>query len=93
MVGPEPEFNEALDKITRVCAQYNKPILSFATGPLFQDRLDRGWKLLMCHVDALAMVMHQTARLKELRGVVAAHEKALDEPANGHANGVANGHA
>lgn len=56
MTGSEPEFSEALDRITKVCAQYNKPIFSFAIGRLFEDRLKRGWKLLMVDSDAQAMV-------------------------------------
>ncbi|KAI5477218.1 Phosphoenolpyruvate/pyruvate domain-containing protein [Pseudohyphozyma bogoriensis] len=91
VAGPEPEFNEAMAKIEAACAKNNKPILGFALGPLVNERMARGWKLLMMSADALAMVAGQTGPLKETRAAVAEFEKGKTfNETNGVTNGLPN---
>ncbi|KAK4704358.1 4-hydroxy-2-oxoheptanedioate aldolase, partial [Phenoliferia sp. Uapishka_3] len=82
MMGPEPEFEDALQKIQAAANKYNKPILGFAMGEyMCKERLDRGWRLLMVSSDAVALVAGQTGPLKEIRGIVEGVELAKSQAA------------
>ncbi|KAM0749488.1 HpcH/HpaI aldolase/citrate lyase family protein [Meredithblackwellia eburnea MCA 4105] len=75
MAGPEKEFEDALQAIQRAADKYGKPVLGFAMGDyLIQDRLKRGWKMLMMSSDVSALVAGQTGPLAEVRAAVAKHE-------------------
>ncbi|ORY88978.1 Pyruvate/Phosphoenolpyruvate kinase-like domain-containing protein, partial [Leucosporidium creatinivorum] len=76
--GPEPIFQEALATIEAAAAKYNLPILGFALGgPMAENRLNRGWQLLMMSADTLALVIGQSGPLKETRAVVESFEKGV----------------
>lgn len=44
---------------------------------MVNNRLNRGWQLLMMSADTLALVVGQAGPLKETRGVVEAFEKGI----------------
>lgn len=65
MTGDEPEFEKALQRIQAAAEKHNLPILGFAMGPLVQERLQRGWKILMLSADYLAMVSKHLSGFEE----------------------------
>ncbi|PVG04776.1 Phosphoenolpyruvate/pyruvate domain-containing protein [Serendipita vermifera] len=105
----EPEFLAAVEKIESLARKYNKPVMGFAfpeMTEIWEDRIRKGYKMLVCAGDSYAMVyglaQGGAGARESVAKIKATMSKEKEEAesktiSNGHANGytekVANGHS
>ncbi|KAF8218292.1 Pyruvate/Phosphoenolpyruvate kinase-like domain-containing protein, partial [Mycena galopus ATCC 62051] len=71
MTGDEPEFVAAMEKAKRVSEQTNIPLLGAAVGTeLIKERLDQGYKILVCCLDLHTLAYGMMTALSEARATV-----------------------
>ncbi|PWN43124.1 Phosphoenolpyruvate/pyruvate domain-containing protein [Ceraceosorus guamensis] len=68
LLGDEPDFVAAFEKVKRVCAKYGKPIVGLAMNDeLLQNRIKYGYRMLCVAADLFLLAFGSASALHEMK--------------------------